>query len=85
MKSVLPEGCILHRRYRVGRVLGIGGFGITYAAYDSVRREWMALKEYFPDEWAERRRPGNQIVPTGGQRVCITSMEKKFLSKKLEY
>lgn len=65
MKSVLPEGCILHRRYRVGRVLGIGGFGITYAAYDSVRREWTALKEYFPDEWAERRRPGNQIVPTG--------------------
>ena len=31
MKSFLPEGTGLYRRYRVGRVLGTGGFGVTYA------------------------------------------------------
>ena len=63
MKSFLPEGTGLYRRYRVGRVLGTGGFGVTYAAYDLAEKEWIALKEYFPDEWGVRGADGRQITP----------------------
>ena len=68
MKSVLQEGVILHRRYSVGHVLGSGGFGITYAAYDLMGREWTAVKEYFPNEWAVRIPQGNQIVPESPEK-----------------
>lgn len=68
MKSVLPKGVILHRRYSVGHVLGIGGFGITYAAFDLAGREWTAVKEYFPSEWAVRMPQGNRIVPESSEK-----------------
>jgi serine/threonine protein kinase len=40
--------------YRVKRVLGQGGFGITYLAYDENLDRDVAIKEYFPREFAHR-------------------------------
>lgn len=59
----LPAGLILHQRYMLGRVLGVGGFGITYVAYDQKRQRRLAVKEYFPAEWAMRVSQGHQIIP----------------------
>lgn len=51
---VLPVGSILMGNFLIGRVLGKGGFGITYQAYD-VRYDYhIAIKEYFPIELALR-------------------------------
>lgn len=50
----LPEGTVLAGKYIVGRVLGQGGFGITYIAQDYHTREKVALKEFFPDTVALR-------------------------------
>ncbi|MBQ7097914.1 MAG: protein kinase [Clostridia bacterium] len=51
---VLKEGVILAGRYSVGKVLGKGGFGVTYLCYDLVMNKKVAIKEFFPDSIACR-------------------------------
>lgn len=53
-ESALRRGHILKDRYYVGRVLGSGGFGITYLAYDDKTAKIRAIKEFFPREWVRR-------------------------------
>lgn len=44
----MPCGFILHGRYLIGKVLGQGGFGITYIGLDMVLDTKVAVKEYYP-------------------------------------
>ncbi len=50
----LPAGSILNGRYIIGRVLGQGGFGITYIAQDIATGQRIAIKEFFPETMATR-------------------------------
>ena len=54
----LPLGTLLDGRYRLGRVLGHGGFGITYLAWDENLQVRLAIKEYLPRNSATRAPDG---------------------------
>ena len=58
-----PPGTRLHDRYVLGRVLGEGGFGITYLAYDTKAERAVAIKEYYPDGTAVRTDDNVTVEP----------------------
>ena len=65
----LPKG---HRieEYEIVRVLGAGGFGITYLAFDHKLDGPVALKEYFP-AGAAVRSDGDTVVPSSSDQAEV--------------
>ncbi|MGB4336036.1 MAG: protein kinase [Chromatiaceae bacterium] len=62
----LAVGRVLDGRYRVGRVLGHGGFGITYLAWDDNLQLRLAIKEYLPGDCASRAPDGISLAVYSG-------------------
>ena len=54
MEHHLMPGTVIRGRYLIGRVLGEGGFGITYAGFDGTLKRRVAVKEFFPRGIASR-------------------------------
>ena len=53
-KYHLRPGTRLADKYVLGKVIGHGGFGITYIAWDSVIQKRVAVKEFFPNAFSTR-------------------------------
>lgn len=49
--------------YEINNVLGVGGFGVTYRAYDHTLQRDVALKEYLPTGLAVRTPDGTTVTP----------------------
>ncbi|MBR6090270.1 MAG: serine/threonine protein kinase, partial [Anaerolineaceae bacterium] len=59
--TLLPEGSILSGKYIVGRVLGKGGFGVTYLGFELNLNVKVAVKEYFPSGFSSRSLNSKQV------------------------
>jgi serine/threonine protein kinase len=53
-RQALAQGAVVGGDYEIERVLGSGGFGITYLARDKSLGIQVAIKEYFPSSLAYR-------------------------------
>ena len=63
--NALPKGYRL-QEYELVRVLGFGGFGMTYLGYDHNLDKAVAIKEYLPSDIAVRT-SDNSVVPQASE------------------
>ncbi len=64
----MEPGTLLYDRYIIGKVLGYGGFGVTYVAWDGKLEQKVAIKEYLPGEFSTRMPGKSQITVFNGDK-----------------
>ena len=67
----LGKGTYLSNRYRIDEIIGQGGFGITYVAYDEAEGKKCAVKEYFPRDSAVRLSNGKEVKTVSDEKIEI--------------
>ena len=79
----LPVETILAGKYLVGRVLGQGGFGITYIGWDLALERKVAIKEYYPSGQVSRQPGTRQLTWYTGEnaRAAQQSGMEMFLKE----
>lgn len=79
----LKAGNLLNKKYRIEKVLGEGGFGITYLAVDMLLELTVAIKEYYPAGYVTRETAaGNTVIPFSGEkRELYEEGKQKFIKE----
>ncbi|SHK27952.1 serine/threonine protein kinase [Hespellia stercorisuis] len=67
----IPAGEILHQKYKLNKVLGTGGFGITYLAFDESMEQYVVIKEYFPSRFVVRAEDGKHVLHSAEKENLI--------------
>ena len=81
-KGPLADGTLLRQNsYRVERVLGQGGFGITYLATDLTLDKKVAIKEFFPKDYCVRNERNQLVVATISGDDIVSVLKQKFLKE----
>lgn len=75
--DALPLGYQL-RNYRLGKVLGHGGFGITYLAWDCKRDIRVAVKELAPSGAVTRDQTSGSFQVNGEKQAYFQHVKKRF-------
>lgn len=78
-ESILPPMFILKNRYRIGRTLGIGGFGITYVAQNTTNGMRCAIKELMPTQIAYR--DGTEVFCSQRNAGIFDHCRENFLAE----
>ena len=68
--SELNDGFFLNQRYKIDCVLGRGGFGITYRAYDIAEQKKCAVKELFPSNICARAADRMTVLPISNEKAA---------------
>lgn len=79
----LAPKSVLNGRFVVGKTLGQGGFGITYAGYDVTTDEKVAIKEFYPDGGVSRQKDSYTILPYSEKKTeeLFADGKAKFLKE----
>ena len=83
--SQLKIGALLQGdKYKIEKVLGQGGFGITYLATQDLFDRKVCVKEFFLKELCERDEATSQVtLGTQGSREIVKRFMQKFLKEAL--
>jgi serine/threonine protein kinase len=61
----------LLNEYRIVKLLGEGGFGLTYLAFDTNLEKKVAIKEYMPSEHSIREKDSQIIAKSDSSKKKI--------------
>lgn len=83
MSQGLNIGSLLdHGKYRVEKVLGQGGFGITYLVTDLGLDKKRAVKEFFPKDYCERNETTSHLsLGTSNTSEFVERLKAKFIKE----
>ena len=83
MAQGLKAGTLLdHGMYRVERILGSGGFGITYLVTDLGLDKLRAMKEFFPKDYCDRDDTTSHVtLGTSNTAEFVDKLKKKFIKE----
>jgi len=74
----LPLNYMLHQQYLIGKVIGNGGFGITYLAWDTKWNRRVAIKELYPGEDVTRTAGSTLVKIKKGQESFYSHVSQRF-------
>ncbi|MDE6560464.1 MAG: protein kinase [Muribaculaceae bacterium] len=78
----LKEGSELQNgKYRIIRVIGQGGFGITYLAENTFLDRQIAIKEFFPKDFCGRDNTSHLILGTQNNAETVEKLKARFLKE----
>jgi serine/threonine protein kinase len=76
--ELLAGQSLKNGQYQILAVIGRGGFGITYRAFDNLRREYVAIKELFPDGLVSRDSTTGFVLPKAGEARNLRTLTTRF-------
>ena len=82
MSTLQPGSILQNGKYEIQRVLGQGGFGITYLALQRNLQRTVVIKEFFMEGHCTREEQTHYVtVATGGDRSLVEMFYDKFFKE----
>lgn len=82
MQTLLSGALLNNGTFRIERVLGQGGFGITYLATDLNLQRYVAIKEFFPKDFCDRDETTSHVtLGTKNTAEFVNRLKAKFLKE----
>ena len=82
MQHLQPNTTLQGGKYRIERVLGQGGFGITYMATQLSLQRQVAIKEFFMKDFCSRDEATQTMsTPSTGSSRLVEQYRKKFIKE----
>ena len=84
-EQALACGTVLRDRYFIGKMLGQGGFGITYLGYDFTLDTTVCIKEFFPAGGAMRGNDGSgRVYWSAGSTGAARKQDRETFVKEAQ-
>lgn len=77
-QNALPDRYMLGAQYYIGKVIGNGGFGITYLAWDCIEQRRVIVKELYPKQDVQRDPVTAVVQPLRGQEDYFQKLKRRF-------
>lgn len=82
MSTLKPGSTLQNGKYEIQRVLGQGGFGVTYLALQQGLNRIVAIKEFFMENFCVRNADTHHVtIATEGSRELVERYRNKFLKE----
>lgn len=82
MRTLQPNATLQGGKYIIKKVLGQGGFGITYLAENTMLEGKVAIKEFFFKEYCSRDEATSYVtIGTSGNRELVERFKQKFIKE----